>query len=92
MPAGSPVQYHCGVPMMARTLPATAPPGADSLDPEVLTVPEAAEFLKIGRTQLYDAISRGEIPHRKIGRSIRLSRGALVAWLAAPCNAPREGQ
>jgi len=53
---------------------------------DVLTVSEAAEFLKIGRTQLYDAIARGEIPHRRIGRSIRLSRMALAAWLAAPAK------
>lgn len=66
-------------------------PMPEAPDGEVLTVREAAEFLKIGRTQLYDAIGRGEIPHRKIGRSIRLSRAALVQWLAAPCNAPREG-
>jgi excisionase family DNA binding protein len=63
----------------------------DRTPEDVLTVRQAAEFLKIGRTQLYDAIGRGEIPHRKIGRSIRLSRAALVAWLNAPCNAPREG-
>lgn len=48
---------------------------------EILTVNEAAEFLRIGRNQLYDAIGRGEVPHKRIGRSIRLSRTALVAWL-----------
>lgn len=65
------------------------PDQADTGD--VLTVVQAAELLKIGRTQLYDAISRGEIPHRKIGRSIRLSRAALMRWLDPPCHTPREG-
>ena len=46
----------------------------------VLTVSEAARLLRIGRNQLYEAIGRGEIPHRRIGRSIRLSRAALLRW------------
>ena len=49
---------------------------------DVLTVDEAAQYLRIGRSQAYDAIGRGEIPHRRVGRSIRLSRAALRAWLA----------
>jgi excisionase family DNA binding protein len=51
-------------------------------DNDTLTVDEAAEVLRVGRTQLYDAIGRGEVPHRRVGRSIRLSRSALAAWLA----------
>ena len=52
-----------------------------ALDPDVLSVEEAAEFLRVGRNQLYDALGRGEIPHRRIGRSIRLSRAVLLRWL-----------
>lgn len=59
--------------------------------PEVLTVDEAAKFLRIGRSQLYDAIGRKEIPHQRIGRSIRLSKTALVAWLGGSCDVPRKG-
>lgn len=50
-------------------------------EPEILTVSEAARFLRMGRNQLYEAIGRNEIPHRRIGRTIRLSRSALVRWL-----------
>lgn len=57
-------------------------PSAPS-DADVLTVSEAARLLRIGRNQLYDAIGRGEIPHRRIGRSIRLSRAVLLRWLEA---------
>ena len=49
--------------------------------PESLTVDEAAEFLRLNRKTVYEAIRRKEIPHRKIGRSIRLSRQVLVDWL-----------
>ena len=48
---------------------------------DVLTVEEAAELLRIGRNQLYDACGRGEIPHRRIGRTIRLSRAVVLRWL-----------
>ena len=54
-------------------------------DREVMTVVQAAEFLGVGKNQLYDAIGRGEVPHRKIGRRIILHRAALVRWLQAPC-------
>ncbi len=48
---------------------------------DVLTVTEAAKFLRMGKNQLYTAIGRLEVPYRRIGRSIRLSRSALVRWL-----------
>jgi excisionase family DNA binding protein len=51
--------------------------------PDVLTVEEARRFLQLGRRQMYEAIGRGEIPHRRIGRTIRLSRAALTKWLDA---------
>jgi excisionase family DNA binding protein len=44
---------------------------------DVMTVDEAAVFLRVGRDALYDAIGRHEIPHVRIGRVIRLSRRAL---------------
>jgi excisionase family DNA binding protein len=50
-------------------------------DHDVLTVAQAAKFLRLGRNAVYDAIGRGEIPHRRIGRSIRLSRVVLLRWL-----------
>jgi len=59
-------------------------------EPEVLTVNEAAAFLRIGRNQLYDAIGRGDVPHQRIGKSIRLHRSALVRWLLGSCGAASE--
>ena len=43
----------------------------------VMTVREAAEALGIGLNSAYEAIARGEIPHIRIGRSIRVPRTAL---------------
>ena len=57
------------------------PDSSATQDDDVLTVEQAAKFLRLGRNAVYDAIGRGEIPHRRIGRSNRLSRVALLRWL-----------
>lgn len=56
-------------------------PEAVAHDEDVLNVVEAAKFLRVGKDQLYEAIGRLEVPHRRIGKTIRLSRSALVKWL-----------
>ena len=50
---------------------------------EILTVPEAARLLRIGRNALYDAIGRGEVPHLRVGKQIRLSRQAVMRALCS---------
>jgi len=67
-----------------------AVPANDTND-EVLDVEQAAEFLKVGRNALYDAIGRGDVPHRRIGKTIRLSRSQLVRWLAGSCEVAGKG-
>lgn len=47
----------------------------------MLTVEQAAALLQLGRNAVYDGCTRGEIPHRRIGKLIRLSRAALLRWL-----------
>ena len=56
--------------------------GADSSVPEVLTTQEAVRLLRISRPTLYELIKRREIPVRKVGRSYRFCRSALLTWLA----------
>jgi excisionase family DNA binding protein len=45
--------------------------------PAVMTVPEAAAYLGIGRTAAYEAIRRGQLPALRIGRKLRVSRTAV---------------
>lgn len=45
--------------------------------PAVLTVEEAAKYLRVGRSAAYAAIKSGDIPHIKVGRSIRVPRHRL---------------
>jgi excisionase family DNA binding protein len=48
---------------------------------DVLDVRGAMALLKVGRDAIYAGCARQEIPHRKIGRTLRFSRNALVRWL-----------
>jgi excisionase family DNA binding protein len=51
--------------------------------PEILTVEEAAALLRIEVKTLYDAIREGRVPHQRVSpRRIRLSRSALLEWVA----------
>ena len=58
-----------------------APTGWDAL-PEILTVPEAAVFLRMKPATLYESIRAGLIPAgRPSPRCIRLSKSELRHWL-----------
>jgi excisionase family DNA binding protein len=56
--------------------------------PEVMTLAEAAAYLRIDEKALRELAGNQEIPGRKIGSEWRFSRGALLDWLrrAAPAN------
>lgn len=50
--------------------------------PPLLTVPETARFTRKGKNTIYDMVKAGEIPHVKLGRSIRIPRSWLEALVA----------
>lgn len=53
-----------------------------SVQVQILTVDELAELLRLERKTVYAAIMRGDIPGvRRVGRSIRISRDAVLDWL-----------
>jgi excisionase family DNA binding protein len=51
--------------------------------PELLTVPEAARRLSLGRATTYQLVRRGELPSVRVGRAVRVPARALDAWIAA---------
>ena len=67
----------------------TPPQGLSTLatqpEDEILTAREAQQFLKIGRTKLWDLTRRQEIPAYRMGpgnrSSLRYMRNELVRWL-----------
>lgn len=58
-----------------------------SPEPELLTVPEAAEFLRAKPQRVYDLISAGQLERFKDGRRVLVRRADLVAHLL-----PRNGR
>lgn len=47
-----------------------------------VTIPEAMRITGFGRSFLYEAMARGELPYIKIGAGRRIPRRALELWLA----------
>lgn len=59
---------------------------------DVLDVPQAASLLAVGRNTIYMLVARNKIPHRRLGKTIRFSRSALMSWLSASWQVAREGE
>jgi excisionase family DNA binding protein len=49
--------------------------------PSVGTVRQIAEFLRCGRNQAYSLVATGRIRSVRIGKSIRVSRSAVLEFL-----------
>jgi excisionase family DNA binding protein len=47
----------------------------------LFTVAEAAEQLRISKGLAYELVARGQMPHVRLGRLIRIPRQALENWL-----------
>jgi excisionase family DNA binding protein len=50
--------------------------------PEVLTVPQLAEWLQIDEDAIRTLAEAGDLPGRKIGEDWRFARAAVLKWLA----------
>lgn len=48
---------------------------------ELLTVPEAAQLLRISRNLAYELVARQELPSIRLGRVIRIPRASLDEWM-----------
>lgn len=49
--------------------------------PEVLTIQEAADFLRVSRSTLYKLVQAGKVPGKKVGRHWRFRKKTLENWL-----------
>jgi excisionase family DNA binding protein len=59
--------------------------------PEVLSVEEAGQVLRISRQSAYQAVRAGEIPSVRIGRRVLVPRHALLALLDGTLNDEAPG-
>ena len=48
---------------------------------DVVTVPELAEMLNIGRNTAYELVRAGIVPSVKIGRQIRISKRSVIEYI-----------
>ena len=49
----------------------------------LLRIPEVAESLGIGRTNIYELIATGVLPSIRVGRAVRITDIALQKWVEA---------
>ena len=56
------------------------PPSTTPQD-ELLTVPQAAEFLSLSVPTIYGLLHKGSIPSMKQGKRVYFSKQELLAWL-----------
>jgi excisionase family DNA binding protein len=52
---------------------------AELVSDGLVTVPEAAAFLRLSRSTLYALMERGDLPYVRIGAARRIPKRALVA-------------
>jgi excisionase family DNA binding protein len=50
--------------------------------PQILTIGEAAQYLRISSSSLYKLAQDGRIPCQKVGRHWRFHRDTLLRWIA----------
>jgi excisionase family DNA binding protein len=50
-------------------------------DEDLLTLKQAATFMKIKPRTLYDWVSRRSVPFLRAGRSLRFSKPVLINWM-----------
>lgn len=56
---------------------------AESSKPEILTVEEVAQYLKVTERSIYSLLSRQEIPAFKVGGSWRFRGDEIDEWTRA---------
>lgn len=55
--------------------------GAGVLDDGLMTIEEACQFAKVSRSNLYVLMQRGRLVSVKLGKSRRIAKAGLVAFL-----------
>jgi excisionase family DNA binding protein len=63
---------------MVRILTPQQPTPAED---KLLTVEEAAKFLNLKVPTIYSKVSRGELPHSKVGKRLYFSHAELTAYI-----------
>ena len=72
--------------------PATPAAEANGLTGEVMTLPEAAAYLRLSESDVLQFIAEQGLPARHLGKEWRFFKAAIQHWLSQPLStANREG-
>jgi excisionase family DNA binding protein len=52
-------------------------PRSRHVESDLMTVPEAADYLRLGRSTIYNLMEQGKVPRYKMGGAVRLSKNDL---------------
>jgi len=69
--------------MQTPTQPAAAPAATGAAAPAVMTLEEAAAYLKVSAADVEAAINAGDLKAKKIGAQYRIAKDAIDAFLAS---------
>lgn len=59
----------------------TSPQDETPSSPLLITIPEVAKLLNLGKTKVYELIWKENLPVQKFGRAVRVSPHELQQWL-----------
>ena len=62
------------------------------MTPILLSVADACRALGIGKSSFYEAVSRGEITLKKLGKKSLVAHADLVAWANRLPNSGRKSE
>jgi excisionase family DNA binding protein len=65
---------------------------ADPLSDGLMTIEEACDFAKVSRSSLYVLLQRHQITSVKLGKSRRVVKTALIAFLRDHIVPPSQGR
>jgi excisionase family DNA binding protein len=63
-------------------------------EPDILTMAEAAAYLRVSPQTIRRSLHRSDIPYQRVGSMFRFSRRALEAWItraSPPARPPEAG-
>ena len=60
--------------------------------PQILTIEEASQYLRIPFSSLYKLAQEGRVPCKKVGRHWRFHQAALQEWLSGSKSPPVAGE
>ncbi len=53
----------------------------EKMNEMIYTIPEIAQYLKLSKSKVYQLVQKGQLPHIKIGKNVRVKESDLNQWI-----------